>query len=163
MAQKHADERRVWVNERQQPPFIFKPPPFQTSRYSIAKTLKSTHCNSIRNVIQATSQICQEPHSQLHQKTGVGWCHQAEQGDEQLEGRVAFTLGPRWLLKWTWQEAVRLHQSQRSGANLALAAMIVWLQPNDKTWPESLAGTRYTQKYPPANSTLAWHLGSFQL
>lgn len=89
MAQKHAYERRVWVNERQQPPFIFKPPPFQTSRYSIAKTLKSTHCNSISNVIQATSQICQEPHSQLHQQTRVGWCHQAEQGDEQLEGRVA--------------------------------------------------------------------------
>lgn len=89
MAQKHASKRRVRVKGRQQSSFIFQPPPFQISRYSAAKTLKPTHCNSVRNVIQATSQICQEPHGHLHQQTGAGWCCQEEQGDEQLEGRVA--------------------------------------------------------------------------
>lgn len=53
----------------------------------------------------------------------------------------AFVLRLGSSLKWICQEAVRLHQSQQSGANLALTVMILQLQPNGKTWPERLEGT----------------------
>lgn len=159
MAQKHIYEQWAWINEWQQPPFVVKPPLFQTSRYCAAKTLKSTHYNSIRNVIQAT--IYAKSHmvrstmewdcAIRKSKVTSSWWDELQMFAylylkyvSVLCGRKpcpAFALWPGWSLKWTCQEAVRLYQSQQSGANLALIAVVLWLQPNDKTWPESLENT----------------------
>ena len=115
---KHAYERWMWVNEWQPPLFLNlhlpKPAGILLPINSLQQH-KERHTSNLPDLPRTTW---------LHQQTGAGWCRQEEQGDKQLESRVADVFAGTCLRPQTEMIAT----ADTSGSCLVASESTKWNQ-----------------------------------